>query len=426
MPTASQTHSIAPPADRPRRPVSTPAVCVGVVDGSDGHAGLLETLRSLPTWCVEDVQLEGENDFGALKGFDVVILLDPPAGVGEEDERRRRQRQTQLELLSKRRIGALVLTDRSWFYAGYSFGLVTLPLEAPAEKVQGVLIALAHMRPLLRQLDQQLSAMQRLGRSMQKQLTATDHELHLAERLQRDFLPKDLPKSGPLRFTTLFRPCSWVSGDIFDVFRLDEAHWGFYLADAVGHGVAAGLLTMYIKHAIRPKRILRQGYKLARPSEVLNHLNELLISQGLPDSQFITAWYGLMNVERMMLHYSVAGHPAPLLINPRGEIRELHGEGCVLGISTGEVFEDEAVSLKPGDRVMVFSDGLEETLIARRPQPPAQPVFEKGIPELLRLPADDFLERLRERLDNTPGSLSQPDDVTALVVDVQPDRAATR
>jgi len=66
-----------------------------------------------------------------------------------------------------------------------------------------------------------------------------DQELRLDSRLQRDFLPKQLPTVGDIRFHVLYRPATWVCGDVYDVQRLDERFIGFYLADAVGHGVAA-------------------------------------------------------------------------------------------------------------------------------------------------------------------------------------------
>ncbi|MFQ5429369.1 MAG: PP2C family protein-serine/threonine phosphatase [Phycisphaerae bacterium] len=395
---------------------------VGVIDGRAGAREQVDRLLSSEAWCAcSPAALEGENDFGMLKGFDVMVLVDPL----ETDEALQQRRQEQLELFHKRRIGALILTTRPWLYAGFDVGVVCLPPDAPPERVRGSLMALAHMRPMIRQVDKQLAAMQRLARSMQKRFAATDHELQLASRLQRDFLPREVPVTGPIRFTTMFRPCSWVSGDIFDIFRLDERHWGFYLADAVGHGVAAGLLTMYIKHAIRPKRILRDGYELVSPADVLSHLNDLLISQGLPESQFITGWYGMVNVETLSLQYAVAGHPPALLIDETGEVRELHGDGCLLGLNTGEPFSNESVVLEPNERVLVYSDGLEPTLIAHRPPLPAKPLFEQGVPELIRLPADLLVDRLRERLDTTPGSLMQADDVSLLMMDVLPDAAAT-
>jgi len=372
------------------------------------------------TWChAADVSIASENDFGRLRGFDVMLLIDSRPFTDLEDRNQVRKAQDTLGLLRKRRIGVVVLTDRPWQFSAFDAGVVCLPSESVFEKVEGALRALAHVRPLIRQIDKQYISMQRLGRTLQRNFEETDRELRLAARLQRDFLPQTLPHPGPFRFSSLFRPCSWVSGDIFDVFRLDESHWGFYLADAVGHGVAAGLLTMYIKHAIRPKRVLRNGYELVPPGEVLGHLNALLAAQRLPDSQFITGWYGVLDIESNVLEYAVAGHPPALLVSADGSLRELHGEGCVLGITQDEEYSNESVTLSAGQRLILYSDGLEPTLITRRPPMPELPEFEPAVLELINLPAEEFIQQLRAHLDNTPGSLAQVDDVTVLTLDFE-------
>jgi serine phosphatase RsbU (regulator of sigma subunit) len=77
-----------------------------------------------------------------------------------------------------------------------------------------------------------------------------------------------------------------------------------------------------------------------------------------------------------------------------------------------------SVQLKAGERVLLFSDGLENTLISHRFPMPRLPVFKDGIAELLRLPRDEVISQLSERLDTTPGGLSHADDVTAILVDI--------
>ncbi|MFQ5412792.1 MAG: PP2C family protein-serine/threonine phosphatase, partial [Phycisphaerae bacterium] len=236
---------------------SRPIIRVGVLDTGSREGDLADRLLSAKIWCCcQRVEMDIDNDYGVLKAFDAMLLVDRPAPTTREDEALQNRQNSYLDLFQKRRIGVLIVTSRPWMYAGSNAGVVCLAPDSSLEKAQGVLAALAHMRPMIREVDKQLSAMQRLSKNLRKRFDETDRELQLAARLQRDFLPHELPGDGPLRFSSMFRPCSWVSGDIFDVFRLDEKHWGFYLADAVGHGVAAGLLTMYIKHAIRPKRIL--------------------------------------------------------------------------------------------------------------------------------------------------------------------------
>ena len=392
---------------------------VGVFDNGSPRGELLRGLFSSTSWCrCEQVSIEAAGSYEAPEGFDAVVLVDRPDTSPEADTSLRSLQYRRLKHVCEARVGVLILTDRPGAFTGFSVGVVCLPSDSSMEAVRGTLLALAQMRPVVRQVNKQLTAMQQLGRNLQKKFTETDRELQLASRLQRDFLPQETLKAGPLQFTTLFRPCTWVSGDIFDIFRLDEQHWGFYLADAVGHGVAAGLLAMYIKHAIRPKRTYEGSYELHAPSKVLGHLNDVLASHDLSDSQFITGWYGIINIETLVLNYAVAGHPPALHIDPKGRIRELHGDGCLLGLAPGMAFSDESITLGPGDRILVYSDGLEPTLIAQRPPMPKVPVFEAGIPELLQQPASDFVVRLRERLDTAPGSLAQEDDVSLLMMDV--------
>ena len=399
---------------------------IGVLEADPQNSELLRGLFAAEDWChCRQVVVDPADGLEAVEGFDVTLLVDRPEASPEADASLRSLQHRRLERLSQRRMSVLVLTDRPWAFAGFNLGVMCLPADSSLELVQGALMALAHVRPVVRQVDKQLGAMQRLSRNLQKRFAETDQELQLASRLQRDFLPHEIPEIGPLRFTTMFRPCSWVSGDIFDIFRLDEHHWGFYLADAVGHGVAAGLLAMYIKHAIQPKRIGRDGYELLPPSQVLAHLNDVLACQDLPNSQFITGWYGFINIETLVLKYAVAGHPPALHVSPDGNIRELRGDGCLLGLGTGVAFSDESVTLQPGHRVLVYSDGLEPTLIAHRPPMPEEPRFEGGICELLQEPADDFVVHLRERLDSAPGSLTQADDVSVLMMDVR-ERAPER
>jgi|GEM_PF-1041336 len=413
---AAPSHATAA-QNRPRFATPGENVSIGVIDyGARPHEAIAHLNEA--DWCdCDKINITAENDFGRLRSVDVILLIDGKPLTELEDRNQCRAIQDTLELLRKRRIGSVVLTERAWQYAKFDAGVVCMPLSSTTDAIEGAVRAIAHVRPLIRQIDKQYLSMQRLGRTLQRRFEETDRELQLASRLQRDFLPKNLPQPDPFKFSSIFRPCSWVSGDIFDVFRLDENHWGFYLADAVGHGVAAGLLTMYIKHAIRPKRILRNGYELLSPAEVLGHLNELLTAQRLPDSQFITGWYGILNVQTKTLEYAVAGHPPPLLISSDGALRELHGEGCVLGINPVEQYSNETAKLEPGDRLILYSDGLEPTLITHRPPLPILPEFEPAASDLFQLPADSFITEMRSLLDNTPGSLAQDDDVSLLMLD---------
>lgn len=422
MKTASPTGlSIATDCVSGSRSCAEPTLRLVIVGRRTEALAEVQRLLLSADWCTcEEVTDLTRADDAFFRKIDAAVLVDtgdmasPRAGAGRPEVAEERQ----MHLLRLHRVGALILSWRPWRFAGYGFGTVALPLSAPVEMVHGVLLALARSRPVMRLLDKQVDGIRRLSESLSRQFAETQNELRLAARLQSEFLPRELPQTGPLRFATLLRPSSWVSGDLFDVFRLDERHWGFYLADAMGHGVAAGLLTMYIRHAIRPKRIYRDSYELVPPGQVLYDLNDLLVRHEFRDSQFVTGWYGDFDTETMTMSYAVAGHPPALLIGGGGGMRELHGNGCVLGVAPGQSFETQSVAMKSGDRLIVYSDGLEPMLIEHRPSLSQMPTLVPGMPEVLRLPADALIAELNRRSDSCPGSLSRADDVSVLVLDV--------
>src|SRR5579872_4687769 len=151
----------------------------------------------------------------------------------------------------------------------------------------------------LTELRKEVNFLNRRDETLHFHMHRLDEELRLAARLQQDFLPKTLPQVGPIRFHTLFRPAGYVSGDMYDVMRLDEHRVGFYIADAVGHGMPAALLTMFIKHALVTKEIVANRYRLLAPREALSRLNQALIEQNLSQAAFATALYGTIDVHTL-------------------------------------------------------------------------------------------------------------------------------
>jgi phosphoserine phosphatase RsbU/P len=268
----------------------------------------------------------------------------------------------------------------------------------------------------------ELDQMRRRDEALNTYMRKMDEELRMAARLQQDFLPKTMPQIGRVRFHTLFRPAGYVSGDLYDVTRLDEKRIGFYMADAVGHGVPAALLTMFIKHALQTKEIdpRGKGYRLLEPSEALRRLNERLIDQNLSHSTFATALYGTIDVETLHVTIARAGHPHPIVVRADGTIDVLRAEGSLLGIFPDETYGDCSTRLRPGDRLVVYTDGLDVAFAS------AAADGAHDIPqwqaELLRrrsLPGEQLLAEFAEALDSESGSLRPKDDVTVVVVEAE-------
>ncbi len=227
--------------------------------------------------------------------------------------------------------------------------------DASAEEIAAKLETAGQLQPAIRNLKSALLA----HRDEDHQLEVVAEEMRLASRLQRDFLPRQMPEVGSARFGVVFHPASFVSGDIYDVVRLDETHIGFYVADAVGHGMPAALLTMFIKKALQTKRIVDSSYEIVPPAESLGELNASICEQNLSSCQFCTAIYCVLDTADGTLTYSRAGHPEPLLLRADGTSESLDAAGSLLGVFPEAQFEQQSIQLAPGDRLIVYTDGAE-------------------------------------------------------------------
>ena len=176
----------------------------------------------------------------------------------------------------------------------------------------------------------------------------TVEQLKMAGQVQRYFLPAQLPNSDTLRWATVFAPADWVSGDIYDIARLDEQHIGFYVADAVGHSMPAALLTMFLKHAIIMRQTTGNEYKIFSPAEVITELNNKMLEQNLSGCLFATCCYCLLNIATLEVSYARAGHPYPVLLRPDAAPQQLQSRGGLLGVFEDVRFEQKTVYLAPG------------------------------------------------------------------------------
>jgi len=240
--------------------------------------------------------------------------------------------------------------------------------------------------------------------------------MRLAARLQQHFLPKHLPEIEAMKFATIYRPATWVSGDIYDVMRLDENHVGFYIADAVGHGMPAALLTMFIKRSIVTKRIKQNSYELITPDVVLEKLNNDLIDQNLSNFQFATACYGILNIHSLELKIASAGHPLPILIDEHAHTRELQVGGSLLGVFPDATYTTETFTLQPEQKLLLFSDGVEVAFVNEGPDHPLR--FRQEFGNLSHYNIEAMCEKLLTIINAEEGSLHPRDDVTIVGIEL--------
>lgn len=334
--------------------------------------------------------------------------------------------------LEERRLPALLTRPGESAELGSPFqdGVVIAPFEALPQSVCAILRTLWTQAGVVRALQSEISALQEHHGGLCDQIGKIDEELRLAAQLQREFLPNRLPRLGPVEFKVFFRPAGYVSGDIYDVIQLDERHVGLFIADAVGHGVPAALMTMYIKRCLHTKTIdsaVAGGYRIVPPDEALGMLNRDMVQQQAAGKvRFATACYGVLNCETLELSFARAGHPYPLVLHADGTTSLLEADGGMLGIFPEEKFELLHTRLFPGDRLLLYSDGFEvafpKPAISRgQKRSLANPQYAEEFKQLAHGSLDEALDRLIGKLDQQAGSLNQRDDLTVVCLGVQLD-----
>jgi sigma-B regulation protein RsbU (phosphoserine phosphatase) len=233
------------------------------------------------------------------------------------------------------------------------------PKPIDTEALAARIRLLLRNRELERSLRRQHRESELLNRELVLARQALDRELDLASRIQRSLLPETFPELDRFQFAAALRSSGPVSGDFYDIYRLDETHYGFYVADAVGHGVPAALLTIFVKKGLETRDITPDGYRLLSPGEVLARLNRDLIAQKLSGNPFITLLYAILDVDAGMLTFASGGHPPAICLGADGSVRPLLSEGALLGIFESD-FTTGRLALAPGDIVTLYTDGIEQ------------------------------------------------------------------
>lgn len=243
-------------------------------------------------------------------------------------------------------------------------------------------------------------------------------QLRLAGLVQQDFLPAKLPNTDEVQWATIFLPAEWVSGDIYDIVRIDEQHIGFYVADIVGHGMPAALLTIFLKQALVMRETIDNNYRIFSPVEVMKNLNLRMAAQKLSGYQFATCCYCLLNTKTLQLTYSRAGHPYPVLIRPGKEPEQLQTRGSLLGIFEQAEYVQGTVQLQPGDKLLLFSDGVESFI--GRFDDHGSFNFNKEFCNIKDAPLIDIVNSINADIQSQTIDPSETDDVTLIGLEILP------
>ncbi len=234
-----------------------------------------------------------------------------------------------------------------------------------------------------------------------------EQELEVAQLIQQQFLPRELPKLPEWQVAAYYGPARVVGGDFYDFMDLGEGRIGIVVGDVTDKGVPAALVMA------RTHSILRaEAPRLVAPGAVLARANDLLSAE-MPEKMFVTCLYMVLEPGTGRVVYANAGHNLPYVRTAHGVV-EFRATGMPLGLLPGLTYEEKTSEIGRGDSVLLYSDGIIEA------HDPAGEMY--GFPRLkadmaTQLAGSAFLDELLERLHAFTGrGWEQEDDITLVAL----------
>ena len=180
-------------------------------------------------------------------------------------------------------------------------------------------------------------------------------DIEFARTMQMNMLPTK-GVYGNLKIDYAYKPSEMLSGDIFDVFTIDNNNVGIYICDVVGHGVAASMISIYVKQTMRA---ISKGNK--NITKIIQELHKTFIALNFDDDKYFSMFFCIFNKKNKTLEYLNAGHNCFPFFIRKGNIKQLEAKGypiCnIFDTVEYEIFKKE---LEENDRIIFFTDGITE------------------------------------------------------------------
>ena len=184
----------------------------------------------------------------------------------------------------------------------------------------------------------------------------TRRVLQRAEAIQRALLTREPPRMDAFSFQTFYRPGRYAGGNLYNVVRVTDRHVVLYVADATGHGVSSAMLSALFE---RKLVIARDGaLRPLSPARVLHAANRAICAGRIAPGRLLTAAYCVLDAASGEAVLALAGHPPAFLRRVEGDIEAVPRTGPALGLTPLATYTEEHFSLEPGDRLLLYTDGL--------------------------------------------------------------------
>ena len=242
----------------------------------------------------------------------------------------------------------------------------------------------------------------------ERNLRVMQEEMKLARQTQLNLLPKEIPKIPGHRFAARTISAKEVGGDLYDFIQIDENNFAFCLGDVTGKGMPAAMLMANIQATLRAQ--IQNGYSCA---ESLFRSNNLLHARTEP-TKFVTLFLGILNSDTNEICFSNAGHDPPFHFT-KSKLNILKTGGMLLGAFPDSQYEQEKIIMKPGELLILFSDGITEAMNKDNKEFGEEKLidiisnYKNADPELI---IDKIISATRVHAGKTP----QSDDMTLMII----------
>ena len=241
---------------------------------------------------------------------------------------------------------------------------------------------------------------------------AVQRDLDLARELQGGLLPKVFPTREEAPGIELFarlEPAKEVSGDLYDFFPIEPGKMCFVVGDVSGKGIAAGIFMAVTRTLIRATAVPGRG-----PVEIMNRVNAQLAKENQA-SLFVTMILGIVDTATGRMVYGQGGHNPPILVPAQGKPTYEPAGGMPLGVFEDAKFGERELQLKPGETLLVYTDGVTEAMNQ------AKDLFgedrlEKAVTGVADLSSEKIAERVIEQVEGFVLEAERSDDITLLAI----------
>ncbi len=241
-------------------------------------------------------------------------------------------------------------------------------------------------------------------------LVVLQNELGVASKIQQSILPTRFPDRPGCRIFANMKPARNVGGDFFDVIQLQDGRIGIAIADVSDKGVPAALFMMSCRTLIKGAAIGKID-----PGEVLHEVNQLL-QEDNDAAMFVTVFYGVYDPDSRRFQYANGGHNSPLVVHADGSSAELPLTGGIaLGLMPDLDYDNNTVTLSPGDLIVLYTDGVTEAFDEQGNQfgtGRLQEVFAGAEPTDVQAANRSVFEAVEKFAGDTP----QSDDITCVTL----------